>query len=89
MLGAIVSTTETVCVDVAKLLDESVAVHVTVVSPSGNESGASLVTVLTSIISSIITRPNSISVTKLPVASTTISEGESISGTVVSTMVTV
>ncbi|SVA85972.1 uncharacterized protein METZ01_LOCUS138826 [marine metagenome] len=44
MLGAVVSTTETVCVDVAKLPDESVAVHVTIVSPSGNESGASLVT---------------------------------------------
>ena len=43
MLGAVVSTTETVCVAVAKLPDESVAVHVTVVSPSGNESGASFV----------------------------------------------
>ena len=44
MLGADVSTTETVCVAIAKLPDESVAVHVMVVSPSGNESGASLVT---------------------------------------------
>ena len=39
MLGADVSTTETVCVAIAKLPDESVAVHVMVVSPSGNESG--------------------------------------------------
>ena len=44
MLGADVSTTETVCVAIAKLPDESVAVHVMVVSPSGNESGALLVT---------------------------------------------
>ena len=44
MLGGVVSTTETVCVAVEELPDESVAVHVMVVSPSGNESGASLVT---------------------------------------------
>ena len=88
MLGAVVSTTETVCVALAKLPDESVAVHVTMVSPSGNESGASLVTVLTSIISSAIATPNSISVTKLPVASTIMLEGENISGEVVSTIVT-
>ena len=89
MLGAVVSTTETVCVAVAELPDESVAVHVTVVSPSENESGASLVTVFTSIISSAMAAPNCISVTKGAVASTTISEGENISGTVVSTIVTV
>ena len=83
------STTETVCVAVAKLPDESVAVHVTVVSPSGNESGASLVTALTPIISSAMAVPNCIPVTDGAVASTTISDGENISGTVVSTIVTI
>ena len=43
MLGAVVSTTETVCAAVAEFPDESVAVHVTTVSPSGKVSGASLV----------------------------------------------
>ena len=42
--GAVVSTTETVWVAVAEFPDESVAVHVTTVSPSGKVSGASLVT---------------------------------------------
>jgi len=43
-LGAVVSTTVTVWVAVAELPDESVAVHVITVSPSGNVSGESLVT---------------------------------------------
>ena len=38
------STTETVWVAVAEFPDESVAVHVTMVSPSGKVSGASFVT---------------------------------------------
>ena len=39
------STTVTICVSVAVLFDESVMVQVTVVFPSGNEAGASFVTV--------------------------------------------
>ena len=50
-LGAVVSTTVTVWVAVAELPDESVAVHVITVSPSGNVSGESLVTDSTWIIS--------------------------------------
>ena len=42
--GTVVSTTETVWVAVAEFPDESVAVHVTMVSPSGKVSGASFVT---------------------------------------------
>ena len=58
-LGAVVSTTVTVCVAVAELPDESVAVHVITVSPSGNVSGESLVIVYTLIISYIIASPES------------------------------
>jgi len=47
MPGAVVSTTVTVWVAVAELPDESVAVHVITVSPSGNVSGESLVIVYT------------------------------------------
>ena len=38
--GAVVSITETNCVRLEKLFDESIAVHVTMVSPSGKNSGA-------------------------------------------------
>ena len=41
--GAVVSTTVTSCVRLEKLFEESIAVHVTVVSPSGKASGASFV----------------------------------------------
>ena len=44
-LGAVVSRTVTVWVSVAELPASSVAVQVTVVLPSGNDAGASLVTV--------------------------------------------
>ena len=43
MLGAVVSTMVIFCVAVAELPASSVAVHVTVVSPTGNFSGASFV----------------------------------------------
>ena len=42
-IGAVVSTTVIVWVADAELPEESVAVQVTMVSPSGNTSGASLV----------------------------------------------
>ena len=83
-----VSTTETVWVAVAEFPDESVAVHVTTVSPSGKVSGASLVTVSTWIISYAVASPSSTSVSERPVASTIISEGREISGPLVSTIVT-
>ena len=70
MLGAVVSTTETVCVDIAKLPDESVAVHVTVVSPSGNESGASFVIEIISTESLAVDIPMSAKFPSMPVAST-------------------
>src|SRR3989304_403649 len=43
IVGAVVSTTLTFCVSVAVLLLVSVAVQVTMVSPSGKTGGASLV----------------------------------------------
>ena len=64
------STTETVCVAVAKLPDESVAVHVTVVSPSGNESGASLIIEIISTESLAVYVPMSAKFPSIPVAST-------------------
>ena len=51
-VGAVVSITETIWVADAELPEESVAVQVTMVSPSGNTSGASLVIVDISTISS-------------------------------------
>ena len=69
MLGADVSTTETVCVAVAELPDESVAVHVMVVSPSGNESGASLVIEIISTKSKPLACPMSAKFPSIPVAS--------------------
>ena len=42
--GMVVSITEICCESEAELPEESVAVQVTIVSPSGNTSGASLVT---------------------------------------------
>ena len=41
--GAVVSITETVWVRLEKLFEESMAVHVTVVSPNEKNSGASFV----------------------------------------------
>ena len=46
MIGAVVSTTVMVWVAEAELPEESVAVQVTIVSPSENTSGASLVSVV-------------------------------------------
>ncbi len=43
--GASSSTTVTICAQLAVLPAASVAVHVTVVLPNGNDAGASLVTV--------------------------------------------
>ena len=70
ILGALVSTTETFCIAMAKLPEESVAVHLTIVSPSGNESGASLVTEIISTESLVVGVPTSAKFPSIPVAST-------------------
>ena len=88
MLGTVVSTTVTLWVAVTELPDESIAVHVITVSPSGNVSGESLVTESTWIISYIVASPISTTVFEIPVASTITSEGAIISGIVVSIIVT-
>ena len=53
----VVSITEICCESEAELPEESVAVQVTIVSPSGNTSGASLVTVVIPDISSATNSP--------------------------------
>ena len=59
-LGAVVSTTDTFCLDEAECPAMSVAVHVTTVVPSGNSGGASLATAGSgSTESSTIGRPRS------------------------------
>ena len=75
MLGVIVSIMVTVCVAVEELPDESVAVHVTVVSPTGNNPGASLVIDSTLIMSYTVASPNSTTLLDKSIASATISEG--------------
>ena len=52
MLGAVVSTTVINCVSETEFPEVSVAVQVTIVSPSVNTSGASLVIVDIAILSS-------------------------------------
>ena len=58
--GMVVSITEICCESEAELPEESVAVQVTTVSPSGNTSGASLVIVVISTSSEALTPINSI-----------------------------
>ena len=66
----------------------SVAVHVIVVSPSTKNLDWCSVTEIIPIISCAVASPNSTIVLDKPVASTTISDGAEISGSVVSTSVT-
>ena len=73
---------------VEELPDESVAVQVTVVSPTGKNSGASLVIDATFIMSYAVASPNSITLLDKSVASPTMSEGAETSGAVVSIIVT-
>jgi len=86
-----VSSKVTNCDAVAELPEESVAVHVTVVVPSGNVSGASFVIVgAESTVSVTVGSPKpteDCSVSK-PVASTVISDSAEITGLVVSSKVT-
>ena len=87
ILGIMVSITVTVCVAVEELPDESVAVQVTVVSPTGKNSGASLVIDATFIMSYAVASPNSTSLFDKLIASITMSEGAETSGFVVSIIV--
>ena len=66
----------------------SVAVHVTVVSPSTKNLGGCSVTEAIPILSCAVASPNSTIVLDRPTASATISEGAKTSGGVVSTSVT-
>ena len=82
--GGVVSCTVTVWVAVAELSEESVAVHVTVVVPSGNDEGESLVTVgLGSWLSVAVARPM-LSMVSDPVASAVMPTGAVMVGGVVS-----
>ena len=60
MLGAVVSTTVTNCVSDTEFPEVSVAVQVTIVSPNGNDSGASLATCPNWILSDQMATPISI-----------------------------
>ena len=86
--GAVVSITETTCVEVAELPEVSVTVQVTVVSPNPKDCGASLVTDATSTTSYVLGSPNGTTFPDVPTASKTTFAGAVIIGLVVSTIVT-
>ena len=88
ILGDVVSTTVTSWVSDAELPEVSVAVQVTIVSPRGNDSGASLDIESISEISSIINSPKSSIVVLIPVASISISLGIDKIGFIVSITIT-
>ena len=83
IFGAVVSTTVTVCVAVTKLPDESVAIHVTTVSPNGNTSGASFA-IITGCTSITVGATSFTTFSSIDVASKIIFSGEMICGIVVS-----
>src|SRR5438552_70850 len=58
MAGGCVSTTVTVCVAMLVLPWTSVTIHVTVVTPFGNEAGASFVTLATPQLSPVVGVPS-------------------------------
>ena len=82
--GALVSITETNWVRLEKLFEESMAVHVTVVSPSGKNSGASFVIEAISPLSVAVASPRSTSFCSKLVASITIFSGTCKIGNIVS-----
>ena len=82
------STTVTSCVSDAEFPEESVAVQVTIVSPRGKNSGASLDRLSISEISSTINSPKSSIVVSIPVASISILFGTTKIGLIVSTTLT-
>ena len=75
MLGAVVSTTVTNCVSETEFPEVSVAVQVTIVSPNGNDSGASLVIDDIPILSSAVEFSKTIMLASNPVASAMTSPG--------------
>ena len=79
-----VSITETDWVRLEKLFEESMAVHVTVVSPSGKNSGASFVIDAISPLSVAVASPKWTSLCSKLVASSTISSGTCKIGNMVS-----
>ena len=87
--GVVVSTILTNCVSDTELPEVSVAVHVTIVSPSGNDSGASLDKESISEISSVVNSPKSSIIVSMPVASIWISSGTTKIGFIVSTTLTI
>ena len=88
MLGDVVSTIVTIWVALTELPDVSVAVHMTSVSPNTKNLDGCSVTEAIPIMSFAVASPNSTIVLDRPVASATISDGATISGSVVSTSVT-
>ena len=86
--GEVVSTTETNCVSLAVFSEESDTVHVIIVSPSGKNSGASLVIDITPKISYPVGDSKSTIFSYGTTASTIISETGDMVGDVVSTTLT-
>ena len=78
----------TTCVSDAEFPEASVAVHVTMVSPNGKNSGASLVMESISEISSTSNSPKSSTLVLIPVASISIFSGIIKTGSMVSTTFT-
>ena len=89
IVGGVVSTTATICVAVAKFPVASVAVHVTMVSPTGNTEGASFVTEETPTRSATTGWPMKIIFSTGSTASKRMSLGGIIDGAAVSTTVIV
>ena len=88
IVGAVVSTTVTNCVSDIEFPEVSVAVHVTIVSPSGNTSGASFITNDISTASETLTPISSIKFSVEFTASIFISDGATTSGAIVSITLT-
>ena len=84
-IGNVLSTTITFCSVVDVLPTTSVAVHVTIVSPSGKNSGASLIIEITPKISWVVGASRLTMFSYGTAASTTISETDDMVGDVVST----
>src|SRR3989304_3869589 len=89
IVGVVVSTTVIFCDAIAEFPDTSVAVHVTIVSPSGKADDALLVIDKIPVISLALASPMKIVLLDELVASTVISDGAVMIGFVVSLIVTV
>src|SRR5574338_1190517 len=85
--GAVVSTTVIFCVAFAELPEESIAIQVTMVSPNGNDSGASLVIVTWPTVSVAVGCVSGTALSEDEVASKVMSDGAVIDGAGMSVMV--